>query len=159
AAAGRGLANLRVVTADVNDFDIAERFDRVVSVEMFEHLRNYARMFARVARWLQPEGRLFVHIFTHRRFAYPYDVRGSSDWMAEHFFTGGTMPSDTLFHRFQDDLHVEAQWAVNGRHYQRTAETWLANIDRQREAIDAVLGRAYGSDAATVRRWRVRWRT
>jgi len=157
-AAERGVTNLRVVTADINDFDVADRFDRVVSIEMFEHLRNYARLLARVARWLRPDGRLFVHIFSHRRFAYLYEARGASDWMAEHFFTGGTMPSDALFYRFQDDLQIEAHWRINGCHYQRTAEAWLANMDARPEAIDAVLRHVYGSSAAASRRWRVRWR-
>jgi len=155
-AAERGVANVRVVTADMNEFDATEPFDRIVSVEMFEHLRNYAVLLARIGRWLAPGGRLFVHIFSHRRFAYAYDVRGASDWMAEHFFTGGVMPSDDLLYRFQDDLRIEAHWRVSGTHYERTSNAWLANMDANRASIDRVLERTYG--AGEVARWRVRWR-
>jgi len=122
-------------------------FDRVVSVEMFEHMRNYALLLAGVATWLAPDGKLFVHIFSHRRFAYPYEVRGTSDWMAEHFFTGGTMPSDGLFYHFQDDLAIEDHWRVDGTHYQKTSEAWLANMDAHREEIDEILARTYGGPA------------
>jgi len=162
-AAERGLRNVRVVTADMNDFDPANAglkpcatFDRVVSIEMFEHMRNYARLLARVAGWLTPDGRVFVHIFSHRRFAYPYEARGASDWMAEHFFTGGTMPSDDLLYHFQDDLRIEAHWRVSGTHYEKTSNAWLANMDARRDAIDRVFAGVYGGGAVT--RWRVRWR-
>lgn len=167
-AARRGLHNVQVVTADMNEFDPLDAssegaaaarsgpFDRVVSVEMFEHMRNYAWLLERVARWLASDGKLFVHIFSHVRFAYPYEVRDGSDWMAEHFFTGGTMPSDRLFYSFQDHMRIEAHWRVDGRHYQRTANAWLARLDANREAADRVLARVYGPNAVT--RWRVRWR-
>ena len=152
--------NVRVVTADMNDFEptgvTTATFDRVVSVEMFEHMRNYAQLLARVAGWLAPDGKLFVHIFSHRQFAYPYEVRGASDWMAEHFFTGGTMPSDDLLYRFQDDLRIETHWRVNGTHYEKTSNAWLANMDANRVAVDRVFAQVYGADA--VVRWRVRWR-
>lgn len=156
-AATRGLRNVRVVTADMNDFTTPRLFDRVVSVEMFEHMRNYAQLLARVAAWLDTGGKVFVHVFSHRRFAYPYEIRGASDWMAEHFFTGGTMPSDDLFYHFQDDLRIEAHWRVNGTHYERTSNAWLANMDANRDAIDRVFAEVYGADAVT--KWRVRWRT
>lgn len=161
----RGLSNVSVVTADINAFDPCARnwqpqsgrgFDRVVSIEMFEHVRNYARLLARVSHWLKPTGKLFVHIFTHARFAYPYEVRDASDWMAEHFFTGGTMPSDTLLYHFQDDLRIEEHWRIDGTHYARTANAWLARMDANREAIDALFAQVYG--AAAVQRWRARWR-
>ena len=155
-AAGRGLHNVEVVTADINDFDTGDHFDRIVSVEMLEHVRNYPAVFSRIARWLAADGRFFAHVFAHRRFAYPFEVRDRSDWMARYFFTGGMMPSDDLFLHLQDDLVVEAHWRLDGRHYQRTAEAWLQNLDRNRTAVEPVLAAAYG--AAEVTRWRVRWR-
>jgi cyclopropane-fatty-acyl-phospholipid synthase len=156
-AAERGLWNVRIVTADMNDFTTPGLFDRIVSVEMFEHMRNYAELLARVAAWLDTHGTVFVHIFSHRQYAYPYEIRGASDWMAEHFFTGGTMPSDALFYHFQDDLQIEAHWRVSGTHYERTSNAWLANMDANRDAIDRVFAEVYG--ASEVTRWRVRWRT
>jgi cyclopropane-fatty-acyl-phospholipid synthase len=154
----QGLTNLRIVTANVVDFDFPPGeagFDRVVSVEMFEHMRNYATLLARIARWLKPDGRLFVHIFAHRTLAYPFEVRDRSDWMSQHFFTGGLMPSRDLLAQFQDALRLEAQWWVDGTHYERTANDWLAGMDAQRDAILAVFREAYGADAA---RWVQRWR-
>ena len=155
-ARGRGLTNVTVITADINQFETAQRFDRIVSIEMLEHVRNYPALFARIARWLEPDGRFFAHVFAHRRFAYPFESRGASDWMARHFFTGGMMPSDDLFHDLQGDLVIDAQWRVDGRHYQRTAEAWLQNMDRHRLGVDALLASVYGPDDVT--RWRVRWR-
>jgi cyclopropane-fatty-acyl-phospholipid synthase len=155
-AARRGLRNVEVITADINHFDIDERFDRLVSVEMLEHVRNYPVLFRRMAGWLRPDGRAFVHVFAHRRFAYPFEVRGPSDWMARYFFTGGMMPSDDLFLHVQDDFTVEGHWRLNGQHYQRTAEAWLRNMDERRAAIDPVLAAVYGP--AHVTRWRARWR-
>jgi cyclopropane-fatty-acyl-phospholipid synthase len=150
------LRNVRVLTADMNDFNPSGRFDRIVSVEMFEHMRNYATLLARVAAWLATDGKVFIHIFSHRRFAYPYEVRGPSDWMAEHFFTGGTMPSDDLLYHFQDDLRIEAHWRISGTHYEHTANAWLAKMDANRAAIDEVFARVYGPGAVT--KWRSRWR-
>jgi cyclopropane-fatty-acyl-phospholipid synthase len=151
----RGLSNLRVITADINDFDPGVRFDRVVSVEMLEHVRNHAALFRRIARWLEPDGRFFAHVFAHRRFAYPFEARGASDWMARHFFTGGLMPSDDLFFHIQDDLVIERHWRVDGRHYQQTADAWLANLDRDTASVEAILDDVHAGEAA---RWRRRWR-
>jgi cyclopropane-fatty-acyl-phospholipid synthase len=165
-AAERGLNNLAVITADINTFTpamlapargSAPAFDRVVSIEMFEHLRNYPRLLERISGWLAADGRLFVHIFAHRCFAYPYDTVDASDWMAEHFFTGGTMPSEDLLPRFGDHLALDAQWRVNGEHYARTCEAWLANMDRRHREVGTVLADTYGP--AEVARWRARWRT
>jgi cyclopropane-fatty-acyl-phospholipid synthase len=150
------LSNLEVVTADINHFDASGTFDRVVSVEMFEHLRNWRALFERIVRWLTPDGRMFLHIFTHRRQSYVYDARDASDWMATHFFTGGIMPGDDLIYEFDDVLKVESHWRVNGRHYQRTAEAWLANLDRHRAQAWPILIQTYGAEAA--RTWWVRWR-
>jgi cyclopropane-fatty-acyl-phospholipid synthase len=155
-ARAQGLDNVEVVTADVNAFATAERFDRIISVEMLEHVRNHQLLFSRIARWLAPEGRFFAHVFAHRRFAYPFEVRDQSDWMARYFFTGGMMPSDDLFLHAQEDLVIDRHWRFDGRHYQRTAEAWLENMDRHRDAVDRVMAEVYGPDQVT--RWRVRWR-
>lgn len=152
----RGLSNVEVVTADVNQLEIDGRFDRIVSVEMFEHVRNYPALFAKLDRWLADEGRLFVHIFAHHRYAYTFEARDGSDWMARHFFSGGMMPSETLFAGVQDLFAIEAQWRISGTHYERTANAWLANMDRHAPEIERVLAATYGVDAAP--RWRARWR-
>jgi len=153
----RGLDNVEVITADVNDFDTASRFDRIVSVEMLEHVRNHRQLFSRIARWLEPDGRFFAHVFAHRRFAYPFETRGAADWMARHFFTGGLMPSDDLFLHLQHDLAIEQHWRFDGTHYQRTADAWLANLDRNRETAEAILSATHGpADAPRqCERWRV----
>ncbi len=151
-----GLANLEVVTADVNGFDPDGRFDRVVSVEMFEHVRNHERLLARIARWLEPDGRLFVHHFCHREHAYPYEPAGENDWMARHFFSGGIMPSEDLLLHRQRDLLVDRRWRVGGRHYRRTCEAWLARLDANRERVLPILEDTYGRDVAGL--WLQRWR-
>jgi cyclopropane-fatty-acyl-phospholipid synthase len=157
-AAERGLTNLEVITCDANQLTFPEttRFDRVVSVEMFEHMRNYETLMSRIAGWLAPRGTLFVHIFTHRGYAYPFEVRDESDWMAKFFFTGGIMPSDDLLLYFQSDLRIVDHWQVDGRHYSRTSEQWLENMDRHRAEIEPILAETYGE--AEVRRWWVYWR-
>ncbi|MEO6025920.1 MAG: cyclopropane-fatty-acyl-phospholipid synthase family protein [Candidatus Binatia bacterium] len=156
AAAARGYANLTVVTADMNAFDPGTTFDRVVSVEMFEHMRNYELLLQRIAGWLVPDGRLFVHLFSHRTFAYPYLDQGPSDWMARHFFTGGQMPSHDLLLRIGRDLGAVEHWRLNGTHYARTLEAWLVRMDAAHDAIMPLFRTAYGPDAAV--RWWHQWR-
>jgi cyclopropane-fatty-acyl-phospholipid synthase len=157
-AAARGLINLEVITADLRSFSIERTFDRVVSVECFEHLRNHAELFRRIALWLRPAGQLFVHVFVHRTCTYAFSDGGDDDWLARHFFTGGIMPADDLFLRYQDDLALTTHWRVNGRHYARTAEDWLVNLDRGRDrALAALTEDGLPVDAARLqfRRWRI----
>jgi cyclopropane-fatty-acyl-phospholipid synthase len=155
-AARRGFTNLTIITADMNDFAIAGTFDRVVSVEMFEHMKNYQALMAKIARWLAPGGKLFVHIFTHREVAYHYEDKGPGDWMTRYFFAGGQMPSDGLLLYFQDDLHIERHWCVSGTHYQKTAEAWLQNMDANRKEIWPLFEETYGMGKA--KRWWAYWR-
>jgi cyclopropane-fatty-acyl-phospholipid synthase len=152
----RGSNNLEVVTVDMNDFSTERRFDRVVSVEMFEHMRNHEALLGRIAEWLRPGGKLFVHIFCHRDLLYFYEDDGDDDWMAREFFTGGMMPSEDLLASFQEDLTLVNQWPINGKHYARTLRAWLANIDARKTEVLGVFGRVYG--AANARRWLERWR-
>ena len=155
-AARLGLRNLGIVTRDMNDFEFPDgKFDRVVSIEMFEHMKNWPRLFRGIARSLRPEGVFFLHIFTHRRLAYHFVARDATDWMSRHFFTGGMMPSEDLVAQFPDDLRVASQWRVNGRHYQRTAELWLANQDAHRAALRPLFESTYGHEAG---KWWSYWR-
>ena len=155
-AARRGLRNVEVLTADMNTFATERRFDRVVSVEMFEHMRNWRRLFARVHGWLRPGGRFFMHVFCHRSTPYAFVEDGPSDWMSRHFFSGGMMPSDELALRFQDDLRFVERWRWDGTHYEKTANAWLANLDARREQALPVLAATYG--AADAAQWLQRWR-
>ncbi len=152
----RGIANLEVITADMNVFDTEKRFDRVVSLEMFEHMRNWRVLFGRVHGWLKPGGRFFLHIFCHRAHPYPYDDKGPEDWMSHYFFAGGIMPSDDLPLYFQQDLRLVDRWRWNGRHYERTLNAWLAKQDAARERIMPILEQTYGVERATL--WWMRWR-
>lgn len=153
-AATRGLVNVEVVTADMNDFDTAATFDRVVSVEMFEHMSNWPPLLQRIRRWLRPHGELFVHIFTHR--AAPYRFDAETDWIGRHFFTGGIMPSRTLLGTFGAIFTPVQTWQWSGRHYERTALDWLARFDAERVRIDPILVSVYGRDAGLwARRWRL----
>ncbi|NLH83006.1 MAG: class I SAM-dependent methyltransferase [Phyllobacteriaceae bacterium] len=155
-AARRGLTNVSVVTADMNDFTPPfVGFDRIVSVEMFEHMSNWRALLTRTRDWLAPGGRLFLHVFTHRSRSYRFDHRDPADWIARHFFTGGIMPAQDLVHRFPDLYRVEAEWRWSGANYRATALDWLANFDAERERIDPILVDVYGSDADL---WRRRWR-
>ncbi|AOS43911.1 Cyclopropane-fatty-acyl-phospholipid synthase [Lacunisphaera limnophila] len=153
----RGLANVQILTCDMNDFaPAAAAYDRVVSVEMFEHMKNWPRLMATVAHALRAEGLFFAHVFTHARFAYHFEVRDESDWMSRYFFTGGMMPAHGLFPCFQDDLKLVSDWKVNGQHYAQTAEHWLQNMDAHRAEIMPLFAETYG--AAHARQWWAYWR-
>jgi cyclopropane-fatty-acyl-phospholipid synthase len=152
----RGHANLRVLTRDMNVFDCAEVFDRIVSVEMFEHMRNWPELFCRLRGWLKPGGRFFMHVFVHRATPYPFVERDATDWMSRYFFAGGMMPSDDLALQFQDDLKLLRRWRWDGRHYERTANAWLTNMDARREALWPLLRQTYGEGEAAL--WWSRWR-
>ena len=152
----RELDNIEVHVCDMNDFNASGTYDRIVSVEMFEHMRNYGELFGRIARWLDDDGRFFMHIFTHRSAPYEYIDKGPSDWMSRHFFSGGIMPSTDLPLRFSDDLNIENVWHWGGEHYARTCNAWLSLMDQRRAQVMPILEATYGSDDAD--RWWMRWR-
>lgn len=161
AASARGLKNVRVITCDMNSFDPREyvgekQFDRVVSVEMFEHMRNHKVLYRKIHDWLTPGGKFLMHIFVHRNTPYLFEVQGDDDWMSQFFFSGGMMPSDDLPLHFQDHLKLEKRWRWNGTHYEKTANAWLKNMDKHRHEVDAILKQTYGADNAE--KWRNRWR-
>lgn len=151
------LNNLRVITADINDFEPEQKFDRVVSIEMFEHLRNHAEIMKRISDWLNPEGKLFVHIFCHRAQTYLFETTGASNWMGNYFFTGGMMPSDDLLLHYQRDLYLADQWRLDGRHYERTSNAWLQNMDQHETEIRELFKECYGAEMAEqwIHRWRI----
>ncbi|WP_254560371.1 SAM-dependent methyltransferase [Dyadobacter diqingensis] len=152
----RNIQNLKVITADMNTFHTDEKFDRIVSVEMFEHMRNYKLLMQKVASFLDDHGKVFVHIFTHKEFAYLFEVKDETDWMSKYFFSGGVMPSNDLLLHFNDDLNMEKQWLVNGTHYAKTSEAWLNNMDIHRDEIMPLFEQTYGKDEAL--KWWVYWR-
>ncbi len=155
-ATNEGLNNLDVITADINDFSTQQQFDRVISVEMFEHLRNHALLFKRIRGWLRDDGKLFTHVFCHRELAYPYETQGDNDWMARYFFTGGIMPSYNLFLHYQQDLQLDNRWWLSGTHYEKTSNAWLARLDASRDDMLALFEQHYPSSEAA--RWVQRWR-
>jgi cyclopropane-fatty-acyl-phospholipid synthase len=154
-AASRGLPNIRVVTADINLFDPDRQFDRIVSVEMFEHILNWRGSMTRLRSWLRPGGRFFMHVVTHRSGAYSFDRGDGEDWVAQHFFSGRVMPSHHLIRQYADLFEVEKEWRWSGTHYQRSALDWLDNFDSHRDEIEAILRGVYGNDTPLwMRRWR-----
>ena len=154
-AASRGLKNLSVITQDMNVFAPERSCDRIVSVEMFEHMTNWRELLTRVEAWLAPNGRFFMHIFSHRSGAYLFDRADGEDWIAQHFFTGGVMPSHHLIRQYSDLFEVEKEWCWSGTHYQRTAQDWLGNFDSHSKEIEAILRNVYGKDTHLwMRRWR-----
>jgi len=155
-AKARGLNNLQIITADMNNFEAPATYDRIVSVEMFEHMRNYQVLYGKVARWLKQGGQFFKHIFVHRSTPYLFQVEDESDWMSEYFFSGGMMPSDDLPLFFQDDLKLINRWRWDGTHYEKTANAWLATMDKNKAKITPILAKVYGEDQVSI--WRNRWR-
>lgn len=155
-AISRGIKNLTVVTADINVFNIDGIFDRIVSVEMFEHMRNYQKLMQKVSGFLKADGKLFVHIFTHKEFTYKFEVIDESDWMSKYFFTGGIMPSDHLLLYFNEHMSIEQHWHVNGIHYSKTSEAWLRNMDKHKKEIIPMFETTYGKEQAL--KWWVYWR-
>ena len=154
-AARLGLTNLTVVTADMNVFQTEQRFDRIVSVEMFEHMANWRELLGRVRAWLKPDGRVFIHVFSHVTTPYRFEVSDKADFIAQHFFTGGIMPSHGLMRQYPDLFEVEQDWRWSGTHYQRTANHWLENFDRHETEIRGLMKEVYGADYALwMRRWR-----
>ena len=153
----RGLENLEVITADINEFNTEHTYDRVVSVEMFEHVRNHRELFKRIHGWLNPDGKLFTHVFCHRSTSYPFEVEGEDDWMSKHFFSGGTMPADELFLRISGQLELEHRWRWSGEHYAKTSEDWVRNIDNARSEILQLFNRELSMVEAhrTFYRWRI----
>ena len=151
-----GIDNVRIITADMNEFTPDKQYDRVVSVEMFEHMRNWETLLQRIHSWLKPDGKLFIHIFTHKRFTYFYEYKDETDWMSKCFFTGGIMPSESLMSELNNPFRIEEQWTWSGTHYQKTAEEWLKNMTRSRGDVLPVLEETYGR--SELKKWWVYWR-
>nr|AJD20225.1 coclaurine N-methyltransferase [Podophyllum peltatum] len=153
----QGITNVNIITSDINVFEAGTTYDRIVSIEMFEHMKNYKELLKKISSWMKPDALLFVHIFVHKVFAYHFQDSGDDDWMARSFFTGGTMPADGLLLYFQDDLSILNHWRVSGNHYSRTSEEWLKNMDRNLEPIKIIFAKTYGENE--IRKWIAYWRT
>ena len=151
----QGLGNIEVVTADMNDFETENKYDRVVSIEMFEHMRNYKKLLSKISSWLNDDGKLFIHIFTHQSVVYPFENQGEADWMAREFFSGGMMPSHDLLLHFQDDLIIDDVWSMSGTHYEKTSLAWVNKMDANKDSIMKIFLKTYGDDAKL---WFQRWR-
>ena len=151
----QGLDNIEVITADMNDFDTKNKYDRVVSIEMFEHMRNYKKLLSKISSWLNDNGKLFIHIFTHQSVVYPFENQGEADWMAREFFSGGMMPSHDLLLHFQDDLIIDDVWSMLGTHYEKTSLAWVNKMDANKDSIMKIFLKTYGDDAKL---WFQRWR-
>ena len=147
--------NIDVITCDMNDFTTDKKFDRVVSIEMFEHMRNYKKLLQKIGTFLNDDGKLFVHIFSHKNLVYPYEDNGPGDWMAREFFSGGIMPSHDLFSYFDDDLSILKDWKISGIHYMKTSYAWLEKMDRNKDEVLSLFNQTYGNDSSL---WFYRWR-
>ncbi|KAJ3168030.1 hypothetical protein HDU88_001978 [Geranomyces variabilis] len=153
----RGFVNVEIITADINTFDMDRTFDRVFSIEMFEHMKNYSALFTKISKWIAPDtGRLFVHVFAHRSTPYDFKTEDDNSWMAKYFFTGGTMPCEDLFLWFQQNVEVLDRWTVNGTNYAKTSEEWLKRMDSNKAKAMPILNKAYGEQDAKM--WFQRWR-
>lgn len=152
----KGLKNLKVITSDVSNFTSDETFDLVISIEMFEHMRNYELLMKKISQWLKPEGKLFIHIFCNRQYSYLFETKDDTDWMASNFFSGGQMPSNDLLLNFQKDLHIEKHWCVDGTHYAKTLRAWLKLLDSNQAKINEIIIDHYGKEESNI--WFNRWR-
>ncbi|MBC7485362.1 MAG: class I SAM-dependent methyltransferase [Cytophagaceae bacterium] len=152
----RGLSNVKIITADINVFTTDRRFDRIVSVEMFEHMRNHAQLFEKISGFLNDGAKMFIHIFTHKELTYLFEVKDDTDWMSKYFFTGGMMPSDHYLLYFQEHFKIQNHWRVNGTHYSKTSEAWLSKMDQHKDIIMPLFEKTYGKDQAV--KWWVYWR-
>ena len=152
----KGIGNVNIITADMNDFQTDFKYDRVVSIEMFEHMRNYKSLLSRIHNWLKDNGKLFIHIFSHQSLVYPFEDQNEADWMAREFFSGGMMPSHDLLLYFQDDLKIEQSWRMPGTHYEKTSIAWLNKMDVNRTKVKDILTETYGVDSVDL--WIQRWR-
>ncbi|WP_343989369.1 cyclopropane-fatty-acyl-phospholipid synthase family protein [Kangiella japonica] len=152
----RGLSNIDVITVDINDFKTEQRFDRIVSIEMFEHVRNYQKLFQNMEQWLEKQGRCFIHIFCHRYLMYPIEEEGDDNWMGKYFFSGGQMPAADTFLNFQQGLTLDKRWLLSGQHYEKTSNAWLENIDRKKETVLTLFKKVYGEKEGKI--WLQRWR-
>lgn len=152
----RGITNLKVVTCDINAFDTQTKYDRIVSIEMLEHVRNYEALFAKLSNWLKDDARMFVHVFSHKTHAYAYDSSNPSEWMARHFFTGGIMPSHDLIPSFDKYITLDESWSLSGEHYQKTSEAWLENMNKNQGEIETIFSKVYGPE--NTKQWMWRWR-
>ena len=152
----RNLKNVEIITADMNDFETTKLFDRVISIEMFEHMRNYEKLLGRVNVWLKNKGKLFVHIFSHQKIAYPFEDNDDADWMAREFFSGGQMPSHRLLMSFPGQMKIEKDWRVSGTHYEKTSLAWLQKMDKNKAEVLELFKKTYGKNDA--KSWFQRWR-
>jgi cyclopropane-fatty-acyl-phospholipid synthase len=151
----QGLSNIKIITCDINEFEISEKFDRIVSIEMFEHVRNYKHLFNKISTWLKQDGLLFIHVFCHRYLMYPFLTEGSDNWMGKYFFSGGQMPAADTFLYFQDDLNIERRWMNSGQHYEKTSNHWLKNMDAHKLEVMNTFKQIYGNQ---YKLWFQRWR-